>query len=659
MMAESELINICGGLRGPSLFADIDFHFASFVSRRAGGDDNIFLAAALASHATISGKHVCIDLEELSGDLNDYFRDLTGYDRESAARIRSLAARVRIPGDFRSRLEASPAVSHPGGGEALVLDGSRLYLQRYWCYEQRLGRRIRELASRPPSGTLPQPGALAGLSARFSAFAMENPGELNYQELAAFAALRNPFTVISGGPGTGKTTVVAAIIAMSLMLDPECRVALCAPTGKAQARLRQAVRDESKHLNCPDSVLERLMELEAFTVHRLLRVKYGIPHFRHNAANPLPYDLIVVDESSMVPLTLMAKLLDAVSGNAKVVLLGDKDQLASVESGAVLNDICAASGVNVFSPGFVNDFNTSSVSGCLVLPELSGGVLRDCAVGLTRNYRFAPDRGIARVKDAICALNEEPGLDSCLEIVRLIGNDRGGEIIGEDLPAFESGVLDTALHRLLRTQMGGGDTLFRNYPRAPDVASAFAIFEGFRILCSHRSGPYGVVNINKLVENALGLDGRERFYRGRPVMVLENDHKQMLFNGDIGMVWPDPSGGSLRVYFPDEGVSSGFRSFSPHQLPEHETVFAMTVHKSQGSGFRHVLVVIPDDANSPLLTRELVYTAITRAMKHVRLWFRDKSFAAALRRRTRRTSGLKEILLSGYGNNKPEHGGTS
>ncbi len=651
-MDNARIIEDIEKLRGRMLFSDIDIHFARFVCAQSGNPDchPLFLAAALVSNATVGRKHVGFDLASVAGNLNDYFRDLTGYDRETAIMLRTHAERVPIPDpeSWMAALADTPVVAKPGGYAPLILDGQFLYLHRFWSYEQQLGLRLRQLLTRREESADAETlsGRLLSVSPRFAAFARKNPGQLNWQAVAAFAAVRNSFSVITGGPGTGKTTVVAAILALLREGRPQLKIALCAPTGKAQARLKPAVREEGARLDTPPDVKEALIGMETYTIHRLLRVKYMTPHFRHDAQHPLDIDVLVVDEASMVPLILMTKLLAAIPLKTKVILLGDKDQLASVESGAVLNDLCGIAGINTFSAAFIDAFRRAGgdLSAAEKLPLAADGArFIDCAVALQLNYRFAPDKGIGRIKNAINELPENPSESLCRAILPLLENDPSGEVSPVDLPAFNDGSLDRRIAATLRRPLSDGET-FESYLQAGDVDDAYRIFNRLKILCSHHVGMYGVENINRLTEIAMGLPPGERLYHGRPVIIRENQHHLRLYNGDIGLLWKDAVSGKLRAFFPDYEQDGGFRQFNPLQLPRHETVFAMTVHQAQGSGFENIVMILPDDENSPILTRELIYTGITRAMKRAEIWFKPGALVKALQRRTVRVGGLARLL---------------
>ena len=426
------------------------------------------------------------------------------------------------------------------------------------------------------------------------------------QKFAAEKAVANRFTVITGGPGTGKTRTVTTILQL-LFSQPgaeDLRIALAAPTGKAAARLTESIR----------SVRE---DLKATTVHRLLGYLPDSPYFRHAAEHPLPADVVIVDEASMVDLALMAKLVLAVPPAAQLILLGDRDQLASVEAGNVLADICAAAEAAVPNE------------------PLHGSV-----VALTRNYRFAESGGIYRVSSAINAGDTDRTIGALRE-------NEDDEVHWQTLPPL------TNLAGALRHRVVDG---FRGYLEAGEPQEALARLQTFRILCAVRHGPFGVENLNALTEELLAdaglLTPQRSWYRGQPLTITRNDYNLGLFNGDSGVILPDrESDGELRAFFfSPEGK---LRRFLPARLPLHETAFAMTVHKSQGSEFERLLLILPEK-DGPLLTRELLYTAITRARRHAEIWAPEGVLRGAIARQVRRNSGLRDALSVTGGTEKIE-----
>lgn len=544
-------------------------------------------AASLAT----AGGHVCIMLDDVAPALGH------------------LAA-------LRERLLASGVVGTPAAPNTMPLildDDGRVYLHRQFDEELRLARRLSEAAA------VPDDDVDSDTTARLNELFRENAallgGAHDWQKAAAALALRRRLVVISGGPGTGKTTTVVNLLACLLARDPESRIALAAPTGKAAARMVEAIGRRARNL--PDALRERLPS-EASTVHRLLGVLPGSDTFRFHASNRLPIDTLVVDEASMLDLSLATHLLEAVPAGARIVLLGDKDQLAAVEAGAVFAELCADPALPV-PPA----------------QRPARGALPDTTVSFTHNFRFAADSGIGRLASdirtgrsaAACAwlgAHADPS-------VRWI-DDAGARPSTDALAAITDGFA----HYLSVMQ------------RQPlDRAAAIEAFDAFRVLCPLRDGPRGVVAINEhmtrhartqlasLLEQH-GPDPRSPWFAGRPVMVLRNDYLLKLFNGDIGIALPGDDG-ELAVFFPDG--KRGLRAVAPVRMPAHETAFATTVHKSQGSEFQAVLVMMPH-APGPVATRELLYTAVTRAARQVTLCAGQVVIAAAIDTPTARRSGL-------------------
>jgi len=602
------------------MFSDLDRRFAQFLERLAKKPSpELALAAALVSHVRGEG-HICLDLSRANETLVPAGRNAG-------------AESLILPefGVWRAALQTCGIVGAPGEFKPLVLDGQgRLYLHRYWKYEIDLAQAILHRAAMEPAPV--NDSVLGEMLERY--FPSTDSDETDWQRVAAFIALTRQFCIISGGPGTGKTRTVVVLLAMLLEHAGRSplRIALAAPTGKAAARLQESIRKARPALACDETVKARLPE-DAATVHRLLGTVPDSAYFKHHAGNPLPFDVIVIDEASMVDLALMAKLFAALPPHARVILLGDKDQLASVEAGAVLGDICHGAGVNSFSEAVRARFRRVTGNELPSMTSSGGKVLNDCIVQLQKHYRFGEDNGILALSRAVNQGNDEEARRWLQE-----GDGASGGVSWAPLPR------EGKLKERLRAKVLAG---FREVTSAPDARAALRALGRFRVLCAPRRGPFGVENVNRLVEEILGEAGhirpRERWYAGRPVMVLKNDYNLRLFNGDIGVIRPDAESGQPRVFFPD--ADNELRAVAPVRLPEHETVFAMTVHKSQGSEFEDVLLILPEREN-PVLTRELVYTAITRASRRVELWLDPAVFRAALARRVERTSGLRDALWS-------------
>jgi exodeoxyribonuclease V alpha subunit len=600
-----------------NILAPLDVHFAGLITRLSGtGSEALFLAAALASHYRGLG-HVCFDLSGPAG------KTLLEGEPDSP---------VCPPLEqWAQGLVKERVVGRPGEYKPLILSGARLYLFRYWEYEKKLIDFLKERTAEEPFPA-DEASLRAGLDRLFPS---PDPGETDWQKVAALASAWKRFCVISGGPGTGKTFTVAKILALLLaQKNPgPLRMALAAPTGKAAARVQEALKKARERLDCPDAV-KAALPLEAFTLHRLLKPIPASPYFQYDSKTPLPFEVVVIDEASMVDLALLSKLVQALSPQSKLILLGDKDQLASVEAGAVLGDICGFEKKYGFSRDFRDAFQRIAGERLEIGGEEDRGTgIRDAVIPLKKNYRFGSSSGIGALSRAV---NKGDGAGA----YDLLRDAKAADISWRDIPRPET--LGAALKDLALRGFSG-------YFQPIRAEELFDLFGRFRILCALREGPYGVQALNRLMEQLLRQEGliRQigRWYPGRPVMVTKNDYQLRLFNGDMGITLPDPDGNDeLRVFFPSP--DGGVRKFPPGRLPGHETVYALTVHKSQGSEFDRVLLVLPD-RDAQVLTRELIYTGITRAREQMEIWGRETTFCRAVSRRLRRSSGLREALWGG------------
>ncbi len=489
----------------------------------------------------------------------------------------------------------SPLIGGPEDTTPLVRVDDRLYLRRWYEHERTLAER---LASRTQPD--PLPGASGPILDRL--FPGPSPTTPDWQREAARVALERRLTVVAGGPGTGKTTTVVRLLAaLNELAGRPLHTRLLAPTGKAAARLEQAVREQRDSIDAPTWVIDAI-PTTASTIHRALRAVRGSRvRFRHGPRLPLPDDVIIVDEASMVDIALMRRLVDAVPDQARLVLLGDKDQLASVEAGAVLAELCTLS-------------EAATEDG-----------LAGCVVQLRHSYRFAAGGGIGELATAIRTGDADAALavlDSS-EDVRFVERT-------------DPHTLGTALRDAVRSG-------YRSLCKASSDRDALGALERFKLLCAHRRGPWGVGRLNGLVERTLRdarlLRPTSRHYPGRPILITTNDYRLRLFNGDQGVVRVLPDG--LRACF--DSSDDELRRISPARLPPHRTVFAMSIHKSQGSEYDRVAVVLPE-ADSPLLTRELLYTAVTRARHGVLVAGTRDAVAKAIRTPVSRASGLARAL---------------
>jgi exodeoxyribonuclease V alpha subunit len=591
----------------------LDHHFGRFLTRLSKKEnESVFRAAALLCRAMREG-HVCLDLSSVAGAA-------VHPDDESGAK------RLPVLDEWIGTLKQSPVVGAPDDYRPLILHGNRLYTQRYWLYEQQVVRAIHaRLDHRFSIDNTVISSALLD-----SIFPPGGSKEIDWQKLSALAALSSAFTVISGGPGTGKTATVARILVLLAQVSPAgLRIALAAPTGKAADRLKKAVRDALGSLSCPPGVAAA-MPAEAYTLHRLLGVQPRPPYFRFSKDNPLPFDVVVVDEASMVDCSLMARLLTAVPAGCRVILLGDKDQLASVEAGAVLGDICDTGKIHSMTPAFCNKISPYMPE-VATMADPSEINLSDCIVQLKRNFRFPSGSGIAHLSKSVNAGEDEAAM-------ALFTESSLRDIAWRDMPS------PRALSAALSGWVLGP---CREFLGQTDLQAALARFESFRVLCAVRNGPYGVESVNAIIERVLeraGLIANDSpWYEGRPVMVTVNDYSLGLYNGDVGIIMPDPDNPRRRAACFAAQQPGAVRRIVPQRLPPHETAFAVTVHKAQGSEFGRVLLLLPP-VDLPLISRELIYTGITRARSGVEIWGNRDCFAAAVRRRVARMSGLREAL---------------
>ncbi len=593
-------------------FSHLDIHFAEFMQKLDGRNDTgIFLAAASVSSSNRQG-HICLDFSRIADRplLPEY--DLYYPGRES----------------WIEKLKTSPIVGTFSDFKPLILDASsKLYLHRYFEYQKNL---VQFIKNRVSDHICPD---ISGLQKSLSRLFGEEKGgkEPDWQKIAAIVAAHRKFCVISGGPGTGKTTTIVKVMALLLEMNQSkpLKIALAVPTGKAAAKLQDSISTALEDLNCSDDI-KALMPNEASTIHRLLGTISGSPYFRYNEKNRLDVDVVIVDESSMVDLALLAKLVRSLPDYAKLILVGDKDQLASVEAGSVFADICDAGVMNVFSKDFYRIIDRiSSEKITMQDTEKTGNRIENCMIQLLTNYRFGDESGIRKVSSAV---NEGNGSLALMHLK----DQRYSDIRIEKVPA-RRGLKD----RIKNTVIPG----FRDYLIADNPQDKIEAFGKFRILCALKEGPFGVFAVNRMIEEILTenklIRSKEIWYEGRPVMIVENDYNLRLFNGDVGISMLDSADKEIRVFFPDN--RGGLRKFHPMRIGPHETVFAMTVHKSQGSEFENVILLLPD-RESPVLTRELIYTGITRSQKQVLIWGDEQVFENAVSRRVTRVSGLKDAL---------------
>ncbi len=599
------------------VFSYLDQRFAHFLAQLSQQQEPLFLfSAALASFWTRQG-HICLDLPALAG-------------QPLPLENTSLSGCCPDLDTWLAALQKATVIQAPGSDAPLILTPQhRLYLHRYWAYEEKLSQHI--LARLQAKPTVFDEAAVQRSLQRLFAANTQTP---DWQKIAALTAMLQRFCVISGGPGTGKTTTVIKLLAVLIEhSDKPLRIALLAPTGKAAMRLQEAMNQHKQTLPCDEAVKQQIPE-DTATIHRFLGYQPHSPYFRFNADHPVPVDVLVVDEASMVDLALMSKLVQALPPHARLILLGDKDQLASVEAGAVLGDVCAGSGEQGFSDDYQTRLKAMLGDAWTLSPSPTRSPLQDAIVVLQHSYRFGSDTPIGQLARAINAGQVSP-------VIQCLQNNREAS---QRIRWFSTpDLFDKPVTELI--EQG-----FDDYLQQQDPALALESFNQFRVLCAHRRGEYGVGKLNQLIEKLLVHKGllriRGRWYVGQPLMITENDYHLRLFNGDIGIVLPDPQQPRrLLAFF--RTAEQHIRHFLPARLPQHETAYAMTIHKSQGSEFEKVFLVLPDKT-SPVLSRELLYTGVTRAKQAVAILGSTSVLTDCIQRRALRTSGLRDK----WGNNE-------
>ncbi len=540
-------------------FNALDFGFAHFLSARSRLKDtekSRFEALLLRLSSQQSSGHSCIGVTAEERDL-------------------------LLASGLASNNQATP----------LIVEADRLYLHRYWHYEQRLAQQLKSFAH--------QSFKIADLDAILTRYFPSQDTEVDWQKQAAKSAANQALTIITGGPGTGKTTTVLKILALlQETAEQALHIALAAPTGKAAMRLQESIASNKADLCCTPAI-KALIPEKASTLHRLLGAKPPSPYFKHHADNPLPFDVLVVDETSMVDLALMSKLVDALKPGSRLILLGDKDQLASVESGAVLADLSTG------------------------LPTHT--------VELQKSHRFQ-----GRIKALADSVNQQ---QAAAAWQLLQEPDKTTYLLTDDPITF---IADHYLNYLQLIADGA------------DFLQIFTAFNRFQVLCANQRGHHSVEDINQSVELALikrnKIKAGNLWYEGRPILITANHAGLQLYNGDIGICLHDTeSAGELRVFFLRSDGS--IKKLRPARLPVCETVFAMTIHKSQGSEFASVLLVLPDKIN-PVLSKELLYTGITRARETVAIIAEQPILTATIERKVLRDSGLAAKLIA---SNQEQH----
>lgn len=566
----------------------LERYFSEFIQRLAGDQGSPELFAAVSGLARARGEgHICINLSSVA-------------DGKSAEAL----------GDL---LLATSVVGLPGETVPLIIDGSSLYLHRYHQAETLVADFIKK-RQKGELHDLPLSAFTAALQKFFPGADRQRP---DWQQVAAMAAISRKFTVISGGPGTGKTTTVAKILAIyqELYQGQGRVIRLAAPTGKAAARLQESIQEAKVRLPVSEERRDELPH-ETVTIHRLLGLFGGRP--RYSRQQPLNADLVVIDEASMVDLPLMAQLMDALPEECSLVLLGDHYQLSSVQPGAVLGDICSR------GEGFTDQFQQLANDMGVQLGSLASreNSLADSIITLRDSYRFDENSGIRRLSEAVNGGQGE-------EALAILADESCPDVKIDDYGASCENLVETALY-----------PIFASFTNARRQGEHFDSLGKLGVLCAHRQGSSGMERINELLVKLGARAGgaAKPLYPGLPIMIASNNYELELYNGDTGVI--SQENGRFYACFP---AYQGVHRVLARRLPPYNPAYAMTVHKSQGSEFERVVVVLPAQP-SRVLGRELLYTALTRARQSVEIWGKREIFLQAVATPVQRVSGLSRRL---------------
>lgn len=579
-MIFADRIQILEKLKQLKLVTDADENIAEFLcglEQNLSKDEKQTLAAVAALiFEWVSSGSICLTKNDIETFIKTNREALSGIAFPNWEEIKNAMTKSSCCTQ-NPELEQKP----------LVFADGKIYFYKYWIYENSLAEKVLKL-SKLPGKYMERGLPIMNIFGKL----FKDPESIG-QKNAAEKVVKNRFSVITGGPGTGKTTTVTKIIAGILNEYPEEKIILAAPTGKAAARMTEALRGATEKIKSviKDEVFTKMNSLEGLTIHRILDKKFG--KAEKNRQNPINAGLIIIDEASMVDIAMFSEVLDALSDETSLILLGDKDQLASVDVGNVLSDICTAA---------------------------ENGLLEQkIEAKLTKSHRFNEDSGIGRLAHAV------NGQKSAAEVIKICKDE-------------------SDLDFTIKTVQAIPETAKQKYRFLSDMtlepAEILDRLNDFKILCPSKEDPLGVEALNKAIEKAIiNKDNYDFFYNGNPIMITKNDYNNTrLVNGDCGVILKRD--GETKAWFVQNG---GIRSFNISELPAFETVYAMTIHKSQGSEYRSVHIVLPE-REMPMLTKELLYTAITRAKEKVEITAKESVLEYTLKNSAARNSGFKEAL---------------
>jgi exodeoxyribonuclease V alpha subunit len=604
----------------------IDYTFAEFIEQHEQLEDPMIVILAAYLSSRLGEQNSCIDLQQLG---QPYSTDYMFPRLDELMLLLTKAATVHNVGCDLS-WDQSQRVNLP-----IVLDNNKLYLQRYWQYEVVLTKQIIQRCSQ-----VNRINAHDLKDDLNTLFPENNSAEIDWQKIAVGIAMRNKLTFITGGPGTGKTTTVTRLLALmqhtALKSGDPLHIQLVAPTGKAAARLIDSIGQAK--LKLPQG-FDKALPSGCSTIHRLLGTVPNSPFFKANQENPLHLDVLVIDEASMIDLPLMTKLFNALPEKCQLIMLGDKDQLASVEAGSVLSDICASSQEKQGVPHYSDELREyiTQLSGHK-LPGRDGQLkskVENNLIVLQKSHRFTAQSGVGQLAQSINTGN----VQRCISL-----------LLDDNYPDV-SWCKETEVSELVSKLMPNYIQYFKAISKG-NIIEAFELLAKHQVLCAQRSGTMGVDELNSAIEKELNkqnlIDTSREFYPGRAIIVSQNDHRLQVFNGDLGIVMEDPNNPALtKVWLMTE--NDQVRGILPNRLPAHENVYAITIHKSQGSEYHEVHLCLPPQQRGTTfrgLSRELLYTGLTRAKKHFTLYSEQNVIEHAISHQCQRSSGLTDRLLS-------------
>ncbi len=591
-------------LKNSKLFYDIDLHFADYICELENTDDfHLWLISAFVSYYANNG-HSAFDVNTINNKMAIDIFDIDEKDEN---------AKIKFPKLSLSK-EYNIAISKGAELKPLIFDNGYYYLNRYYQYEIIVSKFIKDRAS--------QVDNISEMTFDINKVFKENKigNSPNWQKVAAILALRAKFAVISGGPGTGKTTTVGKVLSLLLKHNPELRIKLVAPTGKASDRLNESIQNFKEHSKVDKDILDKIPQT-AETIHKFLGINSR--QLKYDKYSKAPIDLLLIDEASMVSLPIFAKTFEALSDNCRVILLGDKDQLMAVENGNVLKDITNTENLNSFSAEFADIVNRITDNQLSLRVSESTTLIEDCAVQLEHSYRFHSKSGIGELSKFVNYANQKNTENDLMSLFNKF----------DDI-----NIEDIEVEKFINKLCNENFSEYMTSLNANDIHSSFNALSKYRVLCALNETEYGVKNINFMIEKKLFKKSlTTNFYHGRPILITANDYNLNLMNGDVGIILNDNN--ELKAYFKDS--NGDFRKINPASLGEHKTAFAISIHKSQGSEFENIFIVLPKVENR-ILTKELIYTAITRGKKSCRIISSLSLLFNASTKRMVRQSGLSQ-----------------